>query len=131
MVEHLYAPREYAKCVSQLLCPKGYALSSAPYHGYWKNVAMAVPGKMTRTLQRFGTMAISKLVRKDDHHFAVGGRIADSQHRADCTFFITCKEHACYCSEAKVVRLLRLQLFPFVLSLSGLQTVAEGLALQV
>lgn len=46
VVEHVYAPRKYAKCVSDLLTPGGYALISTPYHGYWKNLALALTGKM-------------------------------------------------------------------------------------
>ena len=46
VVEHVYAPRDYAKCVYNLLSPDGYALISTPYHGYLKNLALAVTGKM-------------------------------------------------------------------------------------
>jgi 2-polyprenyl-6-hydroxyphenyl methylase/3-demethylubiquinone-9 3-methyltransferase len=45
VVEHVYAPRDYARCVRDLLLPGGYALISTPYHGYWKNLALAVAGK--------------------------------------------------------------------------------------
>ncbi len=46
VVEHVYAPRDYAKCVYDLLQPGGYALVSTPYHGYLKNVALAITGKL-------------------------------------------------------------------------------------
>lgn len=46
VVEHVYAPRKYAACVHDLLSPGGYALISTPYHGYWKNLALAATGKM-------------------------------------------------------------------------------------
>ena len=46
VVEHVYSPRDYAKCVYNLLSPSGYALISTPYHGYLKNLALAVTGKM-------------------------------------------------------------------------------------
>lgn len=46
VVEHVYAPRDYAKTVHSLLQPGGVAIISTPYHGYWKNLAMAVTGKM-------------------------------------------------------------------------------------
>jgi 2-polyprenyl-3-methyl-5-hydroxy-6-metoxy-1,4-benzoquinol methylase len=46
VVEHVYAPRDYARCVAQLLEPGGVALISTPYHGYWKNLALAVTGKL-------------------------------------------------------------------------------------
>jgi 2-polyprenyl-3-methyl-5-hydroxy-6-metoxy-1,4-benzoquinol methylase len=46
VVEHVYAPRRYAAILFDLLEPGGTALVSTPYHGYWKNLAMAVTGKM-------------------------------------------------------------------------------------
>lgn len=46
VVEHVYAPRKYAACVSDLLLPGGHAIISTPYHGYWKNLALAATGKM-------------------------------------------------------------------------------------
>jgi len=46
VVEHLYAPRLFARCVVDLLEPGGRALISTPYHGYLKNVALAVSGKL-------------------------------------------------------------------------------------
>ncbi len=46
VVEHVYAPREYAKTAFNLLEPGGTAIFSTPYHGYLKNLAMAVSGKM-------------------------------------------------------------------------------------
>jgi 2-polyprenyl-3-methyl-5-hydroxy-6-metoxy-1,4-benzoquinol methylase len=46
VIEHVYAPRQYAKTVFNLLEPGGVAIISSPYHGYWKNLALAVTGKM-------------------------------------------------------------------------------------
>lgn len=46
VVEHVYSPRSYARCVYDLLLPNGYALISTPYHGYLKNLALALTGKM-------------------------------------------------------------------------------------
>lgn len=46
VVEHVYYPRLFAKCVHDLLEPGGIAIISTPYHGYWKNVALALSGKM-------------------------------------------------------------------------------------
>lgn len=48
VVEHVYSPRLYAKCVHDLLQPGGKAIISTPYHGYLKNVALAVSGKLDR-----------------------------------------------------------------------------------
>lgn len=46
VVEHVYAPRDYARTVFELLAPGGTAIISTPYHGYLKNLAMALTGKM-------------------------------------------------------------------------------------
>lgn len=46
VVEHVYSPRIYAKCVFDLLTPGGIAVISTPYHSYWKNLALAITGKM-------------------------------------------------------------------------------------
>jgi 2-polyprenyl-6-hydroxyphenyl methylase/3-demethylubiquinone-9 3-methyltransferase len=46
VVEHVYAPRKFAASVSNLLLPGGHALISTPYHGYLKNLALALTGKM-------------------------------------------------------------------------------------
>lgn len=46
VVEHLYEPRTYAKTVFDLLEPGGRFVLSTPYHGYLKNLALAVTGKM-------------------------------------------------------------------------------------
>lgn len=48
VVEHVYAPREYAKTLFALVQPGGRAIISTPYHGYLKNLALAVTGKMDR-----------------------------------------------------------------------------------
>jgi 2-polyprenyl-6-hydroxyphenyl methylase/3-demethylubiquinone-9 3-methyltransferase len=46
VVEHVYYPRKYAACMYDLLEREGVALISTPYHGYWKNLALALTGKM-------------------------------------------------------------------------------------
>jgi 2-polyprenyl-3-methyl-5-hydroxy-6-metoxy-1,4-benzoquinol methylase len=46
VVEHVYAPRHYAATLFSLLEPGGTAIVSTPFHGYWKNLAMALTGKM-------------------------------------------------------------------------------------
>lgn len=42
----MYFPRQYAATLFSLLESGGTAIVSTPYHGYWKNLAMAVTGKM-------------------------------------------------------------------------------------
>ncbi len=48
VVEHIYAPRHYARTVFNLLVDGGVAIISTPYHGYWKNLALAVTGQMDK-----------------------------------------------------------------------------------
>lgn len=46
VVEHVYAPRQFAKRAFDLLEPGGIAIISTPYHGYLKNLALALSGKL-------------------------------------------------------------------------------------
>jgi 2-polyprenyl-3-methyl-5-hydroxy-6-metoxy-1,4-benzoquinol methylase len=46
VVEHLFFPRKFAKTAFDLLEDGGTAVISTPYHGYWKNLALALSGKM-------------------------------------------------------------------------------------
>ena len=46
VVEHLYAPRVFARSLFDLVEPSGTVIVSTPYHGYWKNLAMAMTGKL-------------------------------------------------------------------------------------
>ena len=46
VVEHVYSPRGYARCVADLLEPGGIAIISTPYHSYLKNLVLALSGKM-------------------------------------------------------------------------------------
>jgi len=46
VVEHVYFPRKYAATLYGLVEPGGLAIISTPYHGYWKNLALALAGRM-------------------------------------------------------------------------------------
>jgi 2-polyprenyl-6-hydroxyphenyl methylase/3-demethylubiquinone-9 3-methyltransferase len=46
VVEHCYYPRAFAKTAFDLLEPGGVVIISTPYHGYLKNLALAVTGKL-------------------------------------------------------------------------------------
>jgi 2-polyprenyl-3-methyl-5-hydroxy-6-metoxy-1,4-benzoquinol methylase len=46
VVEHLFAPRTYAKRLFDLVETGGIAVVSTPYHSYWKNLALALSGKL-------------------------------------------------------------------------------------
>ena len=48
VVEHCFFPRKYAHTLYSLVQAGGMALVSTPYHGYWKNLALALGGAMDR-----------------------------------------------------------------------------------
>ena len=58
VAEHVYAPRDYARTLDDLIEPGGTAIISTPYHGYWKNLALAVSGKLDRHFTALGITAI-------------------------------------------------------------------------
>jgi 2-polyprenyl-3-methyl-5-hydroxy-6-metoxy-1,4-benzoquinol methylase len=45
VVEHCFYPRQYADTLFSLLEPGGMAVISTPFHGYFKNLALALAGK--------------------------------------------------------------------------------------
>ena len=46
VIEHLYRPSDLLEAAGSLLKPGGHVLVGTPYHGYLKNVALAVTGRM-------------------------------------------------------------------------------------
>lgn len=46
VIEHLFYPRELARAAKTCLKPNGRLILTTPYHGYFKNLALAVSGKM-------------------------------------------------------------------------------------
>ena len=48
VVEHLYYPRKLARTLFDLCAEDGTCIISTPYHGYWKNLAIAAAGRMDR-----------------------------------------------------------------------------------
>jgi 2-polyprenyl-3-methyl-5-hydroxy-6-metoxy-1,4-benzoquinol methylase len=46
VIEHVYSPRKFARCIYLLLESGGTAIISTPYHGYVKNLILAITGKM-------------------------------------------------------------------------------------
>lgn len=48
VIEHLYSPREYLDFCKRILQKSGGGelIISTPYHGYFKNVALSITGKM-------------------------------------------------------------------------------------
>jgi 2-polyprenyl-6-hydroxyphenyl methylase/3-demethylubiquinone-9 3-methyltransferase len=48
VIEHLYDPRLFARNLFAIVEPGGTALISTPYHGYLKNLALALTGKLDK-----------------------------------------------------------------------------------
>jgi 2-polyprenyl-6-hydroxyphenyl methylase/3-demethylubiquinone-9 3-methyltransferase len=46
VVEHVYTPRTFASCLFDLVEEGGLAIVSTPYHGYIKNLTLALTGKL-------------------------------------------------------------------------------------
>ena len=46
VLEHCYSPKRFAQCALELLEPGGHLIATTPYHGYVKNLAIALAGKM-------------------------------------------------------------------------------------
>jgi len=53
VVGHVYYPRQFAHCISDLLEPGGIAIISTPYHSYCKNLMLALSGRLE---QHFGPL---------------------------------------------------------------------------
>jgi 2-polyprenyl-3-methyl-5-hydroxy-6-metoxy-1,4-benzoquinol methylase len=46
VIEHCFDPRRFTKTFCDLIEPGGVGIISTPYHGYFKNVVLAVSGKL-------------------------------------------------------------------------------------
>lgn len=46
VIEHVFDPRLYVRRMMDLVRPGGWALVSTPHHGYIKNLALALTGKL-------------------------------------------------------------------------------------
>ena len=46
VIEHMYRPADLIEAAVSLVKPNGYVLIGTPYHGYIKNLALALSGKM-------------------------------------------------------------------------------------
>jgi 2-polyprenyl-3-methyl-5-hydroxy-6-metoxy-1,4-benzoquinol methylase len=53
VVEHLYRPRRLVQNAFRLLKPSGHFIVSTPYHGWLKNVVLAISGKMDKHFTAF------------------------------------------------------------------------------
>jgi 2-polyprenyl-3-methyl-5-hydroxy-6-metoxy-1,4-benzoquinol methylase len=48
VIEHLFYPRELPKLAKKILKPNGSLIITTPYHGYLKNLALALSGRMEK-----------------------------------------------------------------------------------
>jgi len=46
VIEHSFYPRKFVDTLYELLEDQGVGIISTPYHGYWKNLALAITGKL-------------------------------------------------------------------------------------
>lgn len=52
VVEHLYSPRDWARCCHGVLKPGGQVICSTPFYGYAKNLALSLLGRWDRHADR-------------------------------------------------------------------------------
>ncbi|MCW1309667.1 MAG: class I SAM-dependent methyltransferase [Candidatus Nanoarchaeia archaeon] len=45
VIEHLYSPHDYLENINSWLKPKGFLILTTPYHGYFKNMSIALFNK--------------------------------------------------------------------------------------
>ena len=48
VIEHLFYPRELVRAAKKCLKPNGRLILTTPYHGYLKNIILAISGKLDR-----------------------------------------------------------------------------------
>lgn len=46
VIEHVYDPRLFVSRLFDLVLPGGIVIVTTPFHGYWKNLALALTGRM-------------------------------------------------------------------------------------
>lgn len=86
VIEHLLYPKELAKAARKCLKPNGRLILTTPYHGYLKNIVLALSGKMDNHftvlwdgghIKFFSVKTLSTLLEEEgytDIHFKFAGR---------------------------------------------------------
>ena len=87
VIEHMYRPADLLEAAATLLKPGGQILLGSPYHGYLKNLALAVTGKMDTHfsvlhdgghIKFFSVKTLSRLMKShgfEDLQFSFYGRL--------------------------------------------------------
>jgi 2-polyprenyl-3-methyl-5-hydroxy-6-metoxy-1,4-benzoquinol methylase len=87
VIEHLYRPSDLLEAAAELLRPSGHLVLGTPYHGYLKNLALSVTGKMDSHfnvlddgghIKFFSVNTLSTLVEKHSFtnlKFSFSGRV--------------------------------------------------------
>jgi SAM-dependent methyltransferase len=74
VIEHLCYPRELLRAAKRCLKPGGQLILTTPYHGYWKNLAIALCGKTDQHfnplwdsghVRFFSTATLTQLLREE------------------------------------------------------------------
>jgi 2-polyprenyl-3-methyl-5-hydroxy-6-metoxy-1,4-benzoquinol methylase len=86
VIEHMYRPADLLEAAANVLKPHGQIIIGTPYHGYLKNLALAVTGKLDTHfsaldtgghIKFFSVKTLSALLQDcgfDDLHFGFYGR---------------------------------------------------------
>jgi len=87
VIEHLFYPKELVRLARKLLKPGGQLILTTPYHGYLKNLILALSGKMDNHfsvlwdgghIKFFSVHTLSKLLEAEGYtniHFKFAGRL--------------------------------------------------------
>jgi 2-polyprenyl-3-methyl-5-hydroxy-6-metoxy-1,4-benzoquinol methylase len=87
VIEHLFNPIALVEAAKQYLKPTGTFILTTPYHGYWKNLALAITGKLDGHftvlwngghIKFFSVATLTKLLKMEnltDIKFKYAGRI--------------------------------------------------------
>jgi SAM-dependent methyltransferase len=86
VIEHLYRPSDLLETATKLLKPRGHLVIGTPYHGYVKNLALGITGRMDAHftalwdgghIKFFSVNTLSELIRLhgfNDLRFSFYGR---------------------------------------------------------
>ncbi len=86
VIEHLFYPKELAKAAKNCLKPNGTLILTTPYHGYLKNIVLALSGKLDKHfhvlwdgghIKFFSVKTLTELLKSEgytDIHFKFAGR---------------------------------------------------------